>query len=164
MGQKSTDSAKAGSTGFGSGSSAKRRAKEDEAERDKGAIASNFEKRMSEQHEILEGKKTSLEATKKSCEKASRALWEHSDTLEAQSILARQFISDTDDAYAQVTASEATICAHVENLRRTTNKVERCLEERPHLLGTKKKILDTKRQLSKKKLVEIEDQYQKSDG
>ena len=70
-------------------------------------------------------------------------------------------ISDTDDANAQVTASEATICAHVENLKRTTNKVERCLEERQHLLGTKKKILDTKRQLSKN-LVDIEDQYQKA--
>ena len=56
MGQKSTDS-EAVSTGFGSGSSAKKRAKEDEAERDKGTIASKYEKRMNEQHEILEGKK-----------------------------------------------------------------------------------------------------------
>ena len=115
---------------------------------------------MNEQHEILEGKKTSLETTKKFRDKTFRALREHSDTLETQSILPRQVISDTDDTYVQVTASEDTICAHVENLKKTTNKVERCLEERQHLLDTKKKILDTKRHLSKKKWVEIEYQYQ----
>ena len=114
---------------------------------------------MNEQHEILEDTKTSLETTKKFREKTFRALREHSATLETQSILARQLISDTDDTYVQVTASEDTICAHVENLKKTTNKVKRCLEERQHLLDIKKKKMDTKRHLSKK-WVEIEYQYQ----